>query len=258
MENLYRSCRMHNKWRCLPSHANQARIRTWPRDPETAMWANDTVEFVSARVSSANCQQLRLRSQPKIPSDQRDDMQAALDRVASSLWLRRRSRRASTRRTPTRWPSRSPTRSAPSTSQVCPSPCGSCVLLRLLLLLLLLHILLLILLLLPAPLPPPLPAAPPPPPPPASSPSPHANAHHAGARLAEARAYNMLKEITDDPTFATTYLDYAQGYNLTNRSVERKHFIPSVDSRRRIADRPRSLVSRAEEQTKHLPILDGA
>ena len=38
-----------------------------------------------------------------------------------------------------------------------------------------------------------------------------------GARLAEARAYNMLKEITDDVGFAARYLDYAQGYNLTNR-----------------------------------------
>ena len=27
----------------------------------------------------------------------------------------------------------------------------------------------------------------------------------------------MLKEISDDPGFASTYLDYAQGYNLSNR-----------------------------------------
>ena len=27
------------------SHANQARIRTWPRDNNVAMWANDTVDF---------------------------------------------------------------------------------------------------------------------------------------------------------------------------------------------------------------------
>ena len=38
-----------------------------------------------------------------------------------------------------------------------------------------------------------------------------------GARLAEARAYNMLKEISDDAGFADKYLSYAQGYNLTNR-----------------------------------------
>ena len=38
-----------------------------------------------------------------------------------------------------------------------------------------------------------------------------------GARLGEARAYNMLKEVADDPAFAAKYLDYAQGYNLTNR-----------------------------------------
>ena len=31
-----------------------------------------------------------------------------------------------------------------------------------------------------------------------------------GARLCEARAYNMLKEITDDGGFATKYLSYAQ------------------------------------------------
>lgn len=38
-----------------------------------------------------------------------------------------------------------------------------------------------------------------------------------GARLCEARVYNMLSQITRDATFATQYLDYAQGYNLTNR-----------------------------------------
>ena len=38
-----------------------------------------------------------------------------------------------------------------------------------------------------------------------------------GARLAEARAYNMLSAITDEPSFAADYLSYAQGYNLTNR-----------------------------------------
>jgi hypothetical protein len=39
----------------------------------------------------------------------------------------------------------------------------------------------------------------------------------AGARLGEARAYNMLKQVSDDDTFAQRYLDYAQGYNLSNR-----------------------------------------
>jgi len=38
-----------------------------------------------------------------------------------------------------------------------------------------------------------------------------------GARLGEARAYNMLKEVSKDASFAPNYLDYAQGYNLTNR-----------------------------------------
>ena len=32
----------------------------------------------------------------------------------------------------------------------------------------------------------------------------------AGARICEARAYNMLKEITDDTGFEKRYLDYAQ------------------------------------------------
>lgn len=38
-----------------------------------------------------------------------------------------------------------------------------------------------------------------------------------GARHCEARAYNMLKDITDDSSFAPKYLSYAQGFNLTNR-----------------------------------------
>lgn len=38
-----------------------------------------------------------------------------------------------------------------------------------------------------------------------------------GARHCEARAYNMLKNITDDALFASKYLSYAQGFDLANR-----------------------------------------
>ena len=38
-----------------------------------------------------------------------------------------------------------------------------------------------------------------------------------GARHCDARAYNMLRLIAADPQFAPQYLDYAQGFNLTNR-----------------------------------------
>lgn len=37
-----------------------------------------------------------------------------------------------------------------------------------------------------------------------------------GARFCEARVWSMFSSVTDS-TFASTYLDYAQGYNLTNR-----------------------------------------
>ena len=93
------------------SHANQARIRTWPRDPDQAMWANDTVAFA-----------VRKGLYPK----DADPLEFSFS------------------------------------DTFCP-------------------------------------------------------VDFSGARLAEARAYNMLKEITDDPGFASQYLDYAQGYNLTNR-----------------------------------------
>ena len=39
----------------------------------------------------------------------------------------------------------------------------------------------------------------------------------AGARLCDARAYNMLAQVAADPAFAPSHLDYAQGRNLTNR-----------------------------------------
>ena len=38
-----------------------------------------------------------------------------------------------------------------------------------------------------------------------------------GARLGEARAYSFLSAVSNEPNFAEKYLDYAQGYNLTNR-----------------------------------------
>ena len=93
------------------SHANQARIRTWPRDDKVAMWANDTVSFAVKK--------------GLYPEDA-DPLQFSFS------------------------------------DTFCP-------------------------------------------------------VDFAGARLAEARVYNMLKEVTDDPSFASDYLSYAQGYNLTNR-----------------------------------------
>eukprot|EP01062_Namystynia_karyoxenos_P031568 TRINITY_DN23419_c0_g1_i1.p1 TRINITY_DN23419_c0_g1~~TRINITY_DN23419_c0_g1_i1.p1 ORF type:complete len:570 (+),score=157.83 TRINITY_DN23419_c0_g1_i1:77-1786(+) len=38
-----------------------------------------------------------------------------------------------------------------------------------------------------------------------------------GARMGEARAWSILKELSDDPGFGDRYLDYAQGYNVSNR-----------------------------------------
>ena len=38
-----------------------------------------------------------------------------------------------------------------------------------------------------------------------------------GARLGEARAYSYLSAVSNENGFAARYLDYAQGYNLTNR-----------------------------------------